>query len=430
VSIGLQIKRYALALAAIIVIMLLAAGVGTYVLAHQRVRFPWQHIYDIQADFSNAQAVTPGQGQTVAVAGVTVGLISSVTLHDGVARVHMEIRSDKLKAIHKDAHMLLRPKTGLQDMSVEVDPGSPSAPKLGPHDVLPISQTLPSVNSDELLASLDSDTRAWLQTLLATGAQGLKGNGLALRALLKAGAPTLKATKKVTDAIEARRGDLAHLVHDLGLLTGAAAKKDDELASLITAGNQTFGALAESDAELRSTLQKLPGTLSAARGALTAAEPLSRELKPALAALEPSIRAITPALPKLDPLLADSTPAAKKIRGLVKRARPVLSDARPALSDLDTTTPVLSRAFDTLEYVVNELGYNPPGKEEGYLFWLGWFAHNSNSILSVEDANGGSWRGGLLVSCTTLAIPQVSAILSLMTPLPPCPADKSGDGNG
>jgi virulence factor Mce-like protein len=430
VSIGLQIRRYALALGAIIAIMLLAAGVGAYVLAHQRVRFPWQHIYDVQADFSNAQAVTPGQGQTVAVAGVTVGLISAVTLHDGVARVHMEIREDKLKAIHTDAHMLLRPKTGLQDMSVEVDPGSPSAPKLGPKDVLPISQTLPSVNSDELLASLDSDTRAWLQTLLASGAQGLKGNGVALRMLLKAGAPTLKATKKVTDAIEARRGDLAHLVHDLRLLTGAAAKKDDELASLITAGSQTFGALAESDTALRATLQKLPGTLSEARGALKAAEPLSRELKPALAALEPTVRAITPALPKLDPLLADSTPAAKKIRGLVREARPVLGDARPALKDLNSSTPVLSRGFDTLEYVVNELGYNPPGPEEGYLFWLGWFAHNSNSILSTEDANGGSWRGGLLVSCTTLAMPQVSAILSLMSALPVCPPDKSGDTNG
>ena len=74
-----------------------------------------------------------------------------------------------------------------------------------------MAQTLPSVNSDEVLAGLDSDTRAWLQTLLASGKEGLQGNGLALRRLLKAGAPTLKRTKEVTDAIEARRGDLSTL---------------------------------------------------------------------------------------------------------------------------------------------------------------------------------------------------------------------------
>ena len=429
-SLSRQIRRYALALAAIIGLIVLAGGVGAYVLSHQRVRFPWEHVYDIQADFSNAQAVTPGQGQTVAVAGVTVGEITAVNLHNGVARVRMQIDPGKLKEVHTDARMLLRPKTGLQDMSVELTPGSPNAPKLGENDVLPVAQTLPAVNSDELLASLDSDTRNWLQTLLASGAQGLKGNGLALRALLKAGAPTLKATKKVTDAIEARRGDLAHLVHDLRLLTGAAAAKDDELASLITAGNQTFSALAQSDAALRSTLQRLPGTLSAARGALSAAMPLSRELRPALDALEPTIKTVTPALPKLDPLLADATPAAKKIRGLVHRARPVLRDARPALHNLNTTTPVLSRSFDTLNYVVNELGYNPPGHEEGYLFWLGWFAHNSNSILSVEDSNGVAWRGGLMVSCSTLAVPQLASVLALLMPLPVCPPDKSGDLNG
>lgn len=429
-SLTRQIRRYALALAAIVAIMLLAAGVGAYVLAHQRVRFPWQDVYSIQADFTNAQAVTPGQGQTVAVSGVTVGLITSVSLHNGIARVRMDIKSDKLKAVHSDARMLLRPKTGLQDMSVEVDPGTASAPKLGPDDVLPASRTLPSVNSDELLASLDSDTRSWLQTVLSAGAEGVKGNGVRLRELFKAGAPTLKRTKEVTDAIEARRGDLAHLIHDLRLLSGAAADKDDELAGLITAGNQTFGALAESDRALRETLQRLPGTLGAARGALNAATPLSRELGPALAALQPTLRTVTPSLARLNPLLADATPATQKIRGLVRRARPVLRDARPALSDLDTTTPVLSRAFNTLNYVVNELGYNPPGKEEGYLFWLGWFMHNANSILSLEDANGVAWRGGLMVSCTTLAVPQLSAVLALITPLPPCPADKSGDTNG
>ena len=39
--------------------------------------------------------------------------------------------------------------------------------------MIPISQTLPDVNLDEILASLDTDTRDYLVLLLNDGAQGL-----------------------------------------------------------------------------------------------------------------------------------------------------------------------------------------------------------------------------------------------------------------
>ena len=39
--------------------------------------------------------------------------------------------------------------------------------------MIPISQTLPDVNLDEILASLDTDTRDYLLLLLNDGAQGL-----------------------------------------------------------------------------------------------------------------------------------------------------------------------------------------------------------------------------------------------------------------
>ena len=37
----------------------------------------------LKADFQTAQAVTPGQGQSVTIAGAKIGEISSVTLHEG-----------------------------------------------------------------------------------------------------------------------------------------------------------------------------------------------------------------------------------------------------------------------------------------------------------------------------------------------------------
>jgi phospholipid/cholesterol/gamma-HCH transport system substrate-binding protein len=426
-SVARQIRRHAVELAAVALLVVCAGAVGAYVLAHQRVRFPWQHVYTIRADFTSAAAVTPGQGQTVDVAGVKVGEIGKVTLHDGHARITLQIRRDKLPAVYANARALLRPKTGLQDMSVDLDPGTPRARRLADGDVLAVAQTLPDVHMDEILSALDADTRAWLQTMLQGGGRGLDGRAADLRALFKAGAPTLRSSRRLTDAINGRRRQLARLVHNLRVLQHAGAAQDDDIRSIVSAGAATFSALARHDGDLRASLDRLPGTLEAARGALAAAQPFARTATPTLRALEPAVHDLGAVLPKVDPLLRDARPAAARIRGLVHRAVPVAADLGPALKNLDAVTPHLSRAFSVLNYVVNELGYNPPGQEEGYLFWTAWFFHNADSILSIEDAQGVAWRGGLIASCSTLtSLPQTDPELALLMPqLPVCPKDAS-----
>lgn len=422
-----QIRRQIRELAAVLVLVLAAAAVGGYVLAHQRLHFPWQSRYTLRADFSSAQAVTPGQGQTVTVAGVQVGDITGVTLHDGVARVTMRIDPGKLPFVHTDARMLLRPKTGLQDMSIDLDPGTDRAPRLPDGGVLPVSQTAPNVNADELLASLDADTRDWLVALVDAGATGLKGRATDLRQILKAGAPTLQRTRQVTAAIAGRRRDLSVLVSDLRTLGDSVAGKDRQLAELVDAGDATLSALARHDAALGSTLRRLPATLAAAQHTLLSARPFAAELRPALTALRPAVRRLAPAVAQLDPLLQRALPAARRIRGLARQARPVAVDLGPTLGNLSRVTPHLSSAFRVLQYVTNELGYNPPGSEEGYLFWTAWFAHNAASLLSLEDAQGTVWRGALLLSCSSYgALQQAAPLLAAVTKLPTCPKDASG----
>src|SRR3954453_21577220 len=117
---------------AVAVLVLIAIGVSAFMLGHQRLYLPkWvpgvgTDFYTVNAEFSTAQAVVPGQGQTVNIAGVPVGEIGNVDLKNGVAVVQLNIRS-KYAPIYRDAHMLLRPKTGLKDMIVEMDPGTKAA---------------------------------------------------------------------------------------------------------------------------------------------------------------------------------------------------------------------------------------------------------------------------------------------------------------
>jgi phospholipid/cholesterol/gamma-HCH transport system substrate-binding protein len=58
------ISKHVRDFAAIIGLAVIALGVAGYVLAHQRLRFPivQKAPYKLKAEFSTAQAVTPGQG--------------------------------------------------------------------------------------------------------------------------------------------------------------------------------------------------------------------------------------------------------------------------------------------------------------------------------------------------------------------------------
>ena len=159
-----QIKKQARVFAAIVVLFVVAIGVAGYILSNQRFYLPaWVPVvgtdfYEVEAELSTAQAVVPGQGQTVNVAGVKVGEVGSVNLEDGRAVVKMQIK-DKYKPIYKDATILLRPKTGLKDMILALDPGTPAAGEVPEGGRISVGNTLPDVNPDEVCSAL-TETRA------------------------------------------------------------------------------------------------------------------------------------------------------------------------------------------------------------------------------------------------------------------------------
>jgi phospholipid/cholesterol/gamma-HCH transport system substrate-binding protein len=396
---------HTVALMGIVVLALLVTG---YIAVHQRVRFPWEHERTILAEFSSAQAVTPGQGQTVNVAGVKVGEIGEVRLEEGRAVVAMKIDSDELGPVYRNAHLLLRPKTGLNDMSVALDPGTPEpgAPnrgELGEGDRLPVWNTLPAVNPDEVLASLDNDTRNYLATFAAAGGRGLKGRGMDLRRLVRATEPTFAQTARIGRALADRRAKIARLVTNLHTLSSAAATKDRELASLVSASSAVFGTIAEREGDLGRVVDRLPGSVGALDRALVATRGFAVDAKPALEALRPTVRGLAPALVKVRPLLTTAEPVVRtRLRPLVHDAIPVVRELLPSVRLVNRADPDLIRTVDVLTYVANELLYNPPGVEEGYLFHLAWFAHNGASLLSLQDAHGAVWRGLVMVGCSSL----------------------------
>ena len=149
---------------AIVVLALAGIVMMLAIFTQQKAALPaWipvvgEEFEQITAEFSTAQAVTPGQGQSVDIAGIEIGKVSSVELRDGHAVVGMDIQPKYMELIHPNASMLLRPKTGLNDMIVEVDPGS-GKKSIEDGANFTLAQTEPNTNLDAFLATLDGDTR-------------------------------------------------------------------------------------------------------------------------------------------------------------------------------------------------------------------------------------------------------------------------------
>src|ERR1700712_2041857 len=177
------LARYGVHFAALLVIIIVGSAAAIGILSQQRLYLPhWVPIFGsnfvpYNIDFSSAKAVTAGQGQTVTISGVTVGEISKVSLVGGRARVQVQIRHQYASRIHTNANAVLRPKTPLEEMITQLDPGTPAAPLLPENGVIPASQTIPQTELDEILSALDGNTRAYLAVLLNEGAKGLSNGG-------------------------------------------------------------------------------------------------------------------------------------------------------------------------------------------------------------------------------------------------------------
>jgi phospholipid/cholesterol/gamma-HCH transport system substrate-binding protein len=379
--------------------------VAGYVLTHEGLRLPFfsSSQYTLNAEFATAQAVTPGQGQTVRISGVQVGEVGGVTLHNGIAVVSMNIEKKYQGVIHKNWSALLRPKTGLKDMFIELYPGTGGAPVAPSGYTIPVSNTLPDVNVDEILASLDGDTRSYLNLLVNGAGQGLKGSGGSeLAQVLQRFEPTHRDLARLNKAVAVRGRDLSHLVNSLQRLNTSLATKQTQIVSLVDSSSKVFRAFASEDNNISRSLVDLPGTLRQTTTTLGEVQSFANLLGPTASKLLPAAAAIPAANAALTALAKPSTPIIRdQIRPFVVAARPLVRNLKPASINLAKATPNLSKTFDVVNHLENMLGYNPGNAEHGYLWWLAWLDHNARTLFSIQDANGVYRPLFLQASCAT-----------------------------
>ncbi len=425
------IRDHARDFAAMIVLAVIALGVGAYILSNQRLRFPIieEKPMTLKAEFSTAQAVTPGQGQTVRVSGVKVGDVGKVELKEGRAIVELQILRKYDDLIREDGTALLRPKTALKDMFIEVQPGNGRVAKAG--FTLPVNNTLPDVNPDELWGMLDADTRDYLRLLLDGASRGLEGRGDDLREVFKRFEPTHRDLARINLKVSTRRENLERLITNLNVLNKELARKDDDLAQLVDTASRVFRAFAAEGGNITEAVDRLPEALEQTTDTLVKVERFANILRPATDQLGPAVRGLDEANRSLIPLAREGTPILRdRVRPFVREARPLVEDLAPAAGQLAESTPDLTRSFKVLNHLFNMLGYNKDGREgpddpdrdEGYLFWIGWLGHVGGAVFGTSD-NGGSLRPvAIQANCQTIKTslqeqPQLAFLQSLTNAL-------------
>ena len=322
---------------------------------------PFASQYTVQAVFQNANGVKPGS--PVRIAGVNVGKVQSVGPVPGcrlrgslqptatgtsqgctAAEVSMTIDNNGLP-IHKDATFAIRPRIFLEgNFFVDVSPGTPEAPAAPSGYTFPVQQGTEPVQFDQVLTTLQSNTRENLQTLLQQFGTAVKKGGKSYNASIKYWLPAYEYSAVVAhDALGLQTHDLSNWIAEQGEVSGAIDTHPQNLQNLITNFNTTAHSFAVQNVALSQAVAELPKTLAAAIPAfhsLNAAFCAGPQVPNCAPGPLPQLaKALIPGVKSTGPMIDASLPFITQLRYLVSP-----SELRGLTADLAQTV------WDEIEY--------------------------------------------------------------------------------
>ncbi|MFL5844494.1 MAG: MlaD family protein [Solirubrobacteraceae bacterium] len=391
---------------------LLIVGVLSYAIFAKSV--PLQHHYTIKAVVENSNLLR--KSNPVRIGGVEVGRVSAVERYGktNMALITMRI-SDKGKPVKTDATLKIRPRLFLEgNFYVDLKPGSPGAKELGDGDMLPVTQTAGPVQLDQFLGTLQSDTRASLQTLLQGFGDALDSTpdaaedarqdpdvaGLtgaqALNKTFETSVDSLRDGAIVANAfVGPSRHDLSQTFAGFARASKALADNEQTVTDFVSDFNTTMAALSRHSDDLRATVRLLgPTAASAHRGfaSLAAAMPptrrFARDLIPGVKETPASIAASDPWLAQALPLLSD-----QEIGGLLAELRPATTDlarlgheTREFLPRIDAFNRCVTKVLIPTGNTKVDDGPHSAGVENYKEFWYAMVGQNGEA--QHFDGNG------------------------------------------
>ena len=214
---------------------------------------PFKPAYEVEAVFESSNNLK--KSSPVRIAGIEVGRVTKVErVEPGSEAVVVTMEIAKAgRPVHDDARAKIRPRIFLEgNFFVDLEPGTPTAPEIEDGGRIPINQTGIPVQFDQILSSLQSDTREDLKTLLDEYGNALdKGGAKAFNRSIPYWKPAYRDTAIVNDAMLGQaEHDLSGYIKNAGATAAALDRNAAQLKSLITDFNTTAAAFAREDDNL------------------------------------------------------------------------------------------------------------------------------------------------------------------------------------
>jgi phospholipid/cholesterol/gamma-HCH transport system substrate-binding protein len=327
---------------------------------------PFTHGYILRAQFQSANSIRPNS--PVRIAGVDVGKVKRIEPLQGTnsAILVMELKHAALP-IHVDATAKIRPRIFLEgNFFVDLKPGTPQSPQLDSGDTLKISQTATPVQLDQVLTSLQSDSREDLTQVLDgvnTALNTKQGGKTAAQSFNQAYDDIPAAERSTAQVFEALLGtepgrDVSRLIRGTARTAEALDQNESQLQGLITNLNTTMAAFASESDSLSESIRLLAPTLANANRAFTAlnaafppTRAFAREILPGVRETPATIDAAFPWIAQTRKLVGKN-----ELGGLAEQLSPAAADLARLIDQAEVLLPQTDLASKCVSDVVLPTG--------------------------------------------------------------------------
>ena len=331
---------------------LILAAVAFVVLSSGASSGTAQGTYKIE--FQNAFGLVTGAD--FKVAGVPAGTIKAINLDQKSlnAVVTIQVSRSGFGQFHQDATCESRPESLIGEYFVDCNPGS-SGPVLKAGSTIPVSHTQSTIPADLLQDTMRLPYRQRFTLIvneLGAAAAGRSGD---IEAALHRAVPALDETDNLLNLLANDSTTLQALTKDSNSVITALANNSKNVDKFIDVAGKTAADTSTQQANLRTSLQRLPGLLE--------------QLKPTIAQLgttvttnEPVLENLNQASGQIDRLLTDlpafsksAKPAIKSLGQASVTGKAAVTAASPTVKDLNAFAKPTPELAGNLAIVLHDL---------------------------------------------------------------------------
>lgn len=348
----------------------------------------------------------------VKVGEVAAGKVTKITL-DKQDHAVLKMELDKgAYPIGEGASAAIRPVNLLGEKYVDLNPGDLSKP-LKSGVTIPPTRTTTPVEIDDVLNTLDTDTRGAMGILINEAGLAMAGRGADFNQTLSDLPPALEAAKRVVAQVDQENVKLKSLITQGDRVLAKVGPKANDLGDLVKSAGDALQSAAQRRKQLGATVQDAPAALDQLRTTLVKLQAASAQLSPAADDLKATAPQLDETLQRLPAFTNDANATLAEL----KRVSPQLSTlgrkSTPTLRLLRPTVDRLAKFSSDIKPFVDVA--DAGGGLHNFLnFVNGW-----TSVTSQKDQLGHIFRLRPTLDTTALtAVLERNGLAALTGPTP------------